>query len=299
MLLATLALALATGDVVGELLRFPAPPPPPDPGWPPKCCECRSKPGDVPKFAKPLASHDRAKRTRAANELAGILKYCTLPEATALLSPWIGDPSWAEETRKGARMIVVEHAGWDNVSEAVPGLLRAVEYDPSPDIRAAAARALAQIGDPRGNDAMRRALRRDGHNSSIMIALIERHGFTDDELQHALEVYLTGDPESSEALLGAIVAHGDRRRELAPMIVKTIDDQRANAQVIVDAVMRHDDLCKYAAGELALLRSRGGVRAGIAAAILGDPADVQKILAGDDAEAIRALRAASRFRMPR
>src|SRR5262245_50250135 len=238
MLLATIALALATSDLVGELLRYPAPPPPPRPrppppppppvpGPPPLCCECGAKPGDVPKFARLLASHDRARRTRAANQLAGILQYCYLPKATALLSPWIGDPSWAEETRRGARVAVVEHAGWERVTEAVPGLLHAVEHDPSAEVRAAAARALAQIGDPRANDAMRRALRRDGHNSDIMLALIEMHGFTDAELQHALETYLTGDPETSEALLGAIVAHGDRRRELAPVIVKTIDDQRA------------------------------------------------------------------------
>ena len=294
MLLAAIAFALATGDVVDQLFRFPVPPPPPDPGPPPKCCECSSKPGDLPKFAKTLAAGDRAGRTRAANQLAGILKYCYDPKATALLSPWISDPSWAEETRKGARVVIVEHAGWERVTEAVPGLLHAVEHDPSADVRAAAARSLAQIGDPRANPAMRRALRADGRNSSIVLALMETRGFTDAELAHALEVYITGDPQSDEALIGLIVAGRFERDDVAVRVVKAIDDQRASSQVIVDAVMHPDELCKRAAPQLALLRSRGGVRAGIAAAILG-----QTILAGDDADAIRAFRAAARFRMSR
>ena|SRR5437867_2554889 len=87
MLLAAIAFALATGDVVAELLRLPAPPTLPDPGPPPKCCECRSQPVDLPKFTKMLAGSDRTKRTRAGNQLAETLRSCYVPQAIPLLSP--------------------------------------------------------------------------------------------------------------------------------------------------------------------------------------------------------------------
>jgi hypothetical protein len=64
---------------------------------------------------------------------------------------------------------------------------------------------------------------------------------------------------------------------------------------LVNASIRGAWLRKEVAGELALLRSRGGVRGGIAAAIIGDPADVRNVLAGSDADAIRALLAAARL----
>ena len=87
MLLAAIAFAQATGDVVSELLRFPAPPIPPDPGPPPKCCECRSQPVDLPKSTKMLAGSNRATRMRASNQLAEILRHCYVPQAIPLLSP--------------------------------------------------------------------------------------------------------------------------------------------------------------------------------------------------------------------
>lgn len=299
MLLAAIALALATGDIVGELQRFPLPPPPPDPGWPSKCCECRSNPADLPRFAKALGGADRVRRTRAANELAGILKYCFEPKAVVLLSPWISDPSWADETRKGARMVVFEHAGWDRVTAAVPGLMHAVEHDPSPEMRSAAARSLGLIADPQAIPALRRALRLEGSKSTVIQALLEMKAFSEADLERGMEAYISGDPESDDGLIGMVAAGSFERDGVAARIVKAIDAERANAEIIVNAVRRHDTLCKYAATELAALRSRGGVRAGIAAAILGDAADMQAIRAGDDADAIRALEAASRFRVSR
>lgn len=299
MLLAALALALATGDVVGELLRFPLPPPPPDPGWPSKCCECRSNPVDFPKFAKALGSADRTRRARAANELAGILKYCYEPKAVVLLSPWISNPLWADETNKDGRMVVIEHAGWEKVTEAVPTLIHALENDPSLEIRSAAAWSLALIDDPRAKPALRRALRLEGSKQAVVQALMKMDGFTEAELARGLEAYISGDPESDDALIGMMVAGNFERDDIAVEVVRAIDAERANTQVIVHAVMSPNELCKRAAPELALLRSRGGVRAGIAAAILGDHDGMQAILIGNDAEAIRALQAASRFRARR
>src|SRR5690242_9419895 len=103
MLLAAIALALATADVVDEMLRVPLPPS--GAGEPSMTC-CVSNPRiksvDLPKLAAALNGSDRAARTRAANHLAEYLEDHDPEEAILLLVPWIGDPTWADETRKNA-----------------------------------------------------------------------------------------------------------------------------------------------------------------------------------------------------
>ena len=294
MLLAALALTLATADVVDELLRIPVL----KGGMihEPKCVDPRIQSVDLRKLKPMLASRDRRVRTRAANHLAEYMENRSLFEAVPLLAPWIGDPSWADETRKRARLTIVEHAGWSGRREAVPQLIRAVEHDPSPEIRGAAAWSLALIGDASGNAVMRNALSRaEGQEKGWIIqALLKTNGFTEAELRHAVDVYIDGDPRSDEWLLGAAVIGQDRSR-FAARIVKSIDDQRSNSVVITNAVMGGDALRKHAAPELALMRMRGGIRAGLAAAIIGDPADMRNVLTGNDIDAIRALLAGARI----
>jgi hypothetical protein len=127
------------------------------------------------------------------------------------------------------------------------------------------------------------------------MALMAMNAFTDAELERGVDAYITGDPRSDDAVIGMIAARNFERDGVAVRVVQAIDDQRASAPVIVDAVMHPKELRKQAAAQLALLRTRGGIRAGIAAAIIGDPGAIRRVLAGDDVEAIRAFRAAARF----
>src|SRR5262249_15765599 len=69
--------------------------------------------------------------------------------------------------------------------------------DESPDNRAAAAGALAQLRDPAANPALRRALEREVNEerrADIVTALAECGGISDDEMAAAIEAYAKVSP---------------------------------------------------------------------------------------------------------
>ena len=276
--------------IVEQLLLVPAAPKPPHesmccPGPPP-----RVKSIDLDATAKALK--DPATRTRAANHLALYLEDHDPPEATELLIPWIGDPAWARETHKGARMLVLKRVGYRAMREGLPALLRALAADPSPEFRAQAAWALGEIGDPSANAAMRRALATAKDKQTIAEALMKTGGFTSAEIVPAVEAFMTGDHDN---VVGMVAAWHAERADVAATLLRLLDEERLDGPGVLNTVNRSVHLRKSSA-QVAALRARGGVRAGAAATIIGDPADQRKLLEGTDVEAIRVVVALARIR---
>jgi hypothetical protein len=79
------------------------------------------------------------------------------------------------------------------------------------------------------------------------------------------------------------------------LLLRRIEQQRAAAQTIVNALQKRAALRTSSSEALRRLRAAGGTRAGIAAVLIGDARDEQRILAGTDLEAQRALLAATRL----
>jgi len=284
------AVVLSLG-IVEQLLLIPSPPKPLHesmccPGPPP-----RVKSIDLEATAKALK--DPATRTRAANHLAEYLEDHDPPEGTRLLIPWIGDPAWAKETYKGARMLVLRRVGYRAMPEGLPALLRAVEEDPSQEFRAQAAWALGEIGDPAANAAMRRALATTDDKKTITEALMKTGGFTSAEIVPAVEAFMTGHHDN---VLGMVAAFHAERDDVAATLLRLLDEELLDGPGVLNTVLRSKHLRRSSAAQIAALRARGGLRAGVAAAILGDPEDQRKLLEGNDVEAIRVLVALARIR---
>jgi len=280
--------------IVEQLLLVPPLPPAPHE---PMCCPGpppRVKSIDLAKTAKEL--DDPATRTRAANHLALYLKDHDPPEATVLLIPWIGDPVWATETHKGARMLVLKRVGYRAIRQGLPALLRAVEEDPSPEYRAQAAWALGEIGDPAANGAMRRALAKATDKQTITEALMKTNGFTSAEIVPTVEAFVTG--ERADDVLGMVAAFHAERDDVAETLLRLLDEKRLDGPGVLNTVLRSRHLREKAPEQIAALRTRGGLRAGAAAAMLDDPADQRKLLEGNDVEAICVLVALARIRGP-
>jgi hypothetical protein len=79
------------------------------------------------------------------------------------------------------------------------------------------------------------------------------------------------------------------------LLLGRIDQQQATAQTVLTALQKREALRTSSSEALRRLRAVGGMRAGIAAVLIGDAMDQQRILAGTDLEAQRALLATTRI----
>lgn len=79
------------------------------------------------------------------------------------------------------------------------------------------------------------------------------------------------------------------------LLLGRIEQQRADAHTISTALLKREALRTSAAEALRRLSASDGMRGGIAAVLVGDPMHEQRILAGKDTEAQRALLAAARL----
>ncbi|HEY6400387.1 MAG TPA: HEAT repeat domain-containing protein, partial [Blastocatellia bacterium] len=105
------------------------------------------------------------------------------------LAPWLTDPDWAAAED---RFSFIKSLNDAQTPELIPELIWVLEHDEDPDNRAAAAEALTQYSDRRANPALRQALEKEEDETlrnSIVTALAQCGGFSDDEMAEAVEAY--------------------------------------------------------------------------------------------------------------
>jgi len=105
------------------------------------------------------------------------------------LSPWMTEPNWATKEDRAKFISCLSDL---KIPELAPGLIWILDYDEDPDNRAAAAEALAKYRDPHAVPALRRALEKEKgeqNRETIVTALAECGGLSDDEMATAIEAY--------------------------------------------------------------------------------------------------------------
>jgi HEAT repeat protein len=144
----------------------------------------------IPIFTKVIEHGDRGPRSVAARAFGGFVAMRR--ERADVVRPlirWIGDPSWiADESM--ARLRIVQNVAPHHLTDAIPGLIWAVEHDEDDGIREYAAEALGEFGDPRANVALRHALAKSpvsGERRRILDALAKTGGITTAEYVRAME----------------------------------------------------------------------------------------------------------------
>src|SRR5262249_27002293 len=104
---------------------------------------------------------------------------------------WLTEPDWGPAD---VRSDFIKSLDGVQAPELFPGLTWVVENDEDQDTRDAAAEALAKYRDQRAIPALRRALEKEKNEYSretLVAALAECGGFSDDEMAEAIEAYAT------------------------------------------------------------------------------------------------------------
>jgi HEAT repeat protein len=110
-------------------------------------------------------------------------------EIAQKLIPCLTEPNW---TTKEDRSEFIRRLTGLKMPELTPGLIWILDYDEDPFNRLAAAEALTKYRDQRANPALRRALEKEENEyrrKTIVTALAECGGFSDDEMAEAVEAY--------------------------------------------------------------------------------------------------------------
>ena len=138
----------------------------------------------------------------------------------------------------------------------------------------------------------------EGYPTPVMIGLHVIHEVHDNDdvarlvIKRAREI-AEEEPKLSEAMLSVVqtwpVPSADE------LVVMRIQDGTADARMIADVLSRRESFRDHVSAALRRLRASGGATSGIAAVLIGDIPGEQRILAGNDVEAQRALLAAARF----
>lgn len=127
----------------------------------------------------------RSAAVRNISQIGGLRR----PEVLKKLLPWLTDPGWAQGTRENERNDFIVALGEIEIPESVPGLIALVS-NPADEQRTAAARALVKYKSVEAVGVLRRMLLTEENyelRASLIQALVELGGFSDEELLNGLE----------------------------------------------------------------------------------------------------------------
>lgn len=285
----------------------------------------------IPVAARLAGSADPAQRDRGVTCLIQFQLTRARADALRPLLPWLNDPAWS---RAPDRLRLIQSLEGVPIPEAAAGLLLVFAREQDGERQAAAA-ALGALGLGSAAPVLRRALEdeRDSWQAhAIARALVACQGADAVLARQAVEAFAGHDPEEGAVAgvmaLGRVIAedgawrddglaqallarsavlpagHGRRLRGIVhrwPLaaarqaLLADLAGGRVEDGVVQWLLLHPHDLRQHAAAGLRDLAGTGGVSAGLAAALLGEPGPVAKVLAGGDPVAVRAVCIAGRL----
>ena len=152
----------------------------------------RSEPDKwIPRLTVLLTNRNDKVRANAAECLASFNLEHARADALKPLLPWIADPKWIQTPNEHTRLRVLQSLTNVQIPEAVPFLLRAVEFDSGAWLQADA-EALAHYKEFASAPALRKAAQREPdphYRERVVRALFMLNAFTPKEIANGMKQY--------------------------------------------------------------------------------------------------------------